>query len=285
MPLRRPLVRLLLLAALTLCACTPSAASPTAASSPSAPTAPPTAAPTTAASAPIPTYSYRVINTYPHDPAAFTEGLVFFNGDLYESTGLAGQSSLRQVALATGVVLRSQSLAPNLFGEGLTVFDNRLIQLTWQSHVGYVYRLDDFAALGQFNYTGEGWGLTQDGQRLIMSDGSSTLRFLDPQTFAETGRLLVRANGADVTLLNELEFVDGQIYANIWKTDRIARIDPHTGQVVGWIDLSGLISLPPLSNPEAVLNGIAYDPARQRLFVTGKLWPRLFEITLSAPAP
>jgi glutaminyl-peptide cyclotransferase len=235
------------------------------------------------AATPIPIYSYRVVHSYPHDRGAFTEGLVFSNGDLYESTGLLGRSSVRRVDLLTGSVLQSLALGNQYFGEGLTVFQNRLIQLTWQSHTGFVYALQTFGLLGQFSYPNEGWGLTQDGQRLIMSDGSSTLHFLDPQTLTETGHLDVRADGASVSLLNELEFVNGQIYANIWKTDRIARIDPQTGQVVGWIDLTGLISPLERPDPEAVLNGIAYDAQNQRLFVTGKLWPRLFEITLVAP--
>ena len=235
------------------------------------------------ASTPIPIDSYRVVNRYPHDRGAFTEGLVFSNGALYESTGLLGRSSLRRVDLQTGSVLQSRALGQDEFGEGLTVYQNRLIQLTWQSHLGFVYALDSFDLLRQFSYPGEGWGLTQDGQRLIMSDGTSTLRFLDPVTLAETGHLDVRANGASVSLLNELEFVDGEIYANIWKTDRIARIDPQTGQVVGWIDLSGLISPQERPDPEAVLNGIAYDADGRRLFVTGKLWPRLFEIALVQP--
>ena len=243
----------------------------------------PIAATGTPAPTPIPIDSYRVINRYPHDPGAFTEGLVFSNGNLYESTGLLGRSSLRRVDLQTGAVLQSLALGPDVFGEGLTVFQNRLIQLTWQSHTGFVYALDSFDLLRQFSYPGEGWGLTQDGQRLIMSDGTSTLRFLDPETLAETGHLDVRANGDSVSLLNELEYVDGEIYANIWKTDRIARIDPQTGQVVAWIDLSGLISPQERPNAEAVLNGIAYDAAGRRLFVTGKLWPRLFEIVLVPP--
>jgi len=232
----------------------------------------------------IPVYSYRVVHSYPHDPGAFTEGLVYDHGDLFESTGLLGRSSLRRVDLQTGTVLQSLALSNDYFGEGLTVFQNRLIQLTWQSQVGFVYALESFRLLRQFNYPGEGWGLTQDGRRLIMSDGSPTLRFLDPETLAETGRLEVRASGASVYQLNELEFVDGEIYANIWKTDRIARIDPTTGNVVGWIDLAGLLSPPERpEDPEAVLNGIAYDADGHRLFVTGKLWPRLFEIALTAP--
>jgi glutamine cyclotransferase len=241
----------------------------------------PEGSPTDAA---IPVYSYRVVHSYPHDPNAFTEGLVFFNGDLYESTGLLGRSSLRRVALETGVVLQSVPLDHDYFGEGLTVSQGRLIQLTWQSHTGFVYGLQSFKLLRQFSYPTEGWGLTQDGRRLILSDGTSTLRFLDPETLTETGHLEVRANGDSVYQINELEYVEGEIYANIWKTDRIARINPQTGQVVGWVDLSGLISPQERPDPEAVLNGIAYDANGHRLFVTEKLWPRLFEIALTPPA-
>jgi glutamine cyclotransferase len=239
-------------------------------------------APTPAAT-PIPHFTYRVVQRYPHDPAAFTEGLVFSNGELYESTGLRGRSSLRRVALATGLVLQLHPLDSQYFGEGLTLFHDALIQLTWQSHLGFVYALSTFAPRQQFTYPTEGWGLTEDGQRLIMSDGSSTLYFLDPQTFNLTGQLEVRAGAYPVARLNELEYINGEIYANVWRTDLIARINPASGQVVGWIDLSGLLPAAERpADPEAVLNGIAYDPAGDRLFVTGKEWPALFQIVLVA---
>ena len=225
-------------------------------------------------------YTYRIVNTYPHDTSAFTEGLLYDGGSLYESTGLIGQSGVRQEVLATGQVVQSLSLARQYFGEGITTFGNRLMELTWQSNLGFIYDKNTFAPLGQFNYPTEGWGLTNDGQRLIMSDGTAVLYFLDPQTFLETGRISVTDGGQPVKELNELEYVQGQIYANVWLTNRIAVISPQTGQVTAWIDLTGLRPAQTLSNPDAVLNGIAYDAAQNRLFVTGKLWPSLYEIQL-----
>ncbi|WP_076004409.1 glutaminyl-peptide cyclotransferase [Dehalogenimonas formicexedens] len=229
---------------------------------------------------PVANYTYRVVNSYPYDRAAFTEGLVYADGFLYESTGLYGQSTVRKVDLATGQVLQSTSLDPKYFGEGLTLWQNSLIQLTWQTHIGFVYSKDNFTVLKSFSYTTEGWGLTQDGTRLIMSDGTSTIYFLDPVTLQATGKIDVRDHGTPVVNINELEYVNGKIYANIWLTDEIAIIDPGTGNVESWVDLTGL--LPPFANPVAVdvLNGIAYDPVGKRLFVTGKLWPLLFEIEL-----
>lgn len=226
-------------------------------------------------------YGYRVINTYPHDSRAYTQGLVYREGFLYESTGLNGRSTLRKVRLETGDVLQQHRLESRHFGEGLVDWGNRLIQLTWQTNVGFVYDLTTFKPVGQFNYPGEGWGLTHDGKRLIMSDGQpgGELRFLNPSTLRETGRLVVRDGGRPVANLNELEFVRGEVFANIYQTDRVARVDPATGLVVGWIDLSGLLT-PAERRDTDVLNGIAYDPAGDRLFVTGKLWPRLFEIRL-----
>ena len=225
-------------------------------------------------------YTYRVVNSYPHDPEAFTESLVFENGHLYESTGLHGNSSLRKVDLCTGKVQQIHALPAQYFGEGLTVYGDTIIQLTWQSKVGFVYDKGSFDMLQEFNYPIEGWGITTDGRRLIMSDGTYTLYFLDPETFVEVGSIEVYEKGAPASRLNELEYVKGEIYANVWQTNRIARIDPHTGQIIGWLDLEGLLSPHNLSSPVDVPNGVAYDASEDRLFVTGKLWPKLFEIEL-----
>ena len=242
----------------------------------------PIAGPTTGApqDTVTPIYTYRVVNVYPHDRKAFTQGLAFDEGVLYEGTGLLARSSLRRVELETGQVLRRHSLPANLFGEGVTVFGDRIIQLTWKSHVGLMYDKETFERQRDFTYPTEGWGLTHDGQRLIISDGSSTLHFLDPETLEEIGWIDVHDDGIPVTRLNELEYVQGEVFANVWKTDLVARIDPETGQVVGWIGLAGLLSPEDRDGPIDVLNGIAYDPENDRLFVTGKLWPRLFEIKL-----
>lgn len=234
----------------------------------------------TAAQSRPPVYGYRIVNSYSHDPQAYTQGLIYRSGFLYESTGLNGRSTLRRVRLETGEVLQQERVDPTYFAEGLTDGNGRLIQLTWQSSIGFVYDLASFKLQSTFRYSGEGWGLTHDQTRLILSDGSDTLRFLDPATFQERGRVAVRDGNVPVKALNELEFVRGEIYANVWHTDRIARISPTSGRVVGWIDLTGLLSKVYQLEPEAVLNGIAYDADRDRLFVTGKLWPRLFEITL-----
>lgn len=222
--------------------------------------------------------SYRVVHTYPHDPNAFTQGLLYMDGHLYESTGLKGPSSLRMVDLESGKVQQFAPVPAQYFAEGLTDWGSTLIQLTWQSHVAFVYDRFSFRVLRTFNYDGEGWGLAEDGKNLILSDGSSTLRFLDPGDFHVVRRIEVKDGGKPVTELNELEYVRGQIYANVWHSDRIARISPATGRVLGWIDLSGLWPASQRPNPEDVLNGIAYDRAHNRLFVTGKFWPSLFEI-------
>lgn len=224
--------------------------------------------------------SYRIVHVYPHDPRAFTQGLVYADGRLYESTGLNGQSSLRMDDLTTGKVLQRIDVPERYFAEGLTDWGGTLIQLTWQAHVAFVYDRNSFRLLRTFAYTGEGWGLTQDGKDLIESDGSAELRFFDPATFAEVRHIEVTDRGRKVADLNELEYVHGEIYANIWHSDRIARIAPDTGRVLGWIDLAGLLPASERSNPEAVLNGIAWDPAHDRLFVTGKLWPKLYEIEI-----
>jgi len=225
-------------------------------------------------------YTYKVVNTYPHDRSAFTEGLVFEDGVLYEGTGLHGYSNLRRVKLETGEILQICELPPQFFGEGVTIYGNKIIQLTWKSHIGFVYDKYSFKLMQDFNYPDEGWGITHDGKHLIMSDGSSTLHFLDPETFKEIGQIEVSANDIPVTRINELEYIQGEIYANIWQTERIARINPLTGQVVGWIDLKGILSPEDHSETVDVLNGIAYDAKNSRLFVTGKFWPKLFEIEL-----
>ena len=227
----------------------------------------------------VPVHGYEVVHEYPHDADAFTQGLIFRDGFLYESTGLEGMSSLRKVELETGRIVQRRDLDRQYFAEGLTDWDKQLVQLTYMSKVGFVYDLATFEPRGTFEYTGQGWGLTQDGRRLIMSDGSrdGELRFLDPITRREQGRLQIRDRGRPVEDLNELEFVQGQLYANVWHTDRIAVIRLDTGDVTAWIDLAGLKPAS-LRNSEAVLNGIAYDAARSRLFVTGKWWPRLYEI-------
>jgi len=225
-------------------------------------------------------FGYEVIHAWPHDTGAMTQGLVHRDGFIYESTGLQGQSSLRKVVLETGAVVQQRSVAAEHFAEGLVDWDDRLIQLTWQSKQGFVYDLATFEPERAFGYDGEGWGLTRDATRLIMSDGTATLRFLDPDTLTETGRVQVTYNGQPLPRLNELEYVKGEIYANVWPTDFIAIIDPATGRVTGRIDLQGLLPSSERKRPVDVLNGIAYDPARDRLFVTGKLWPKLYEIRL-----
>ena len=231
----------------------------------------------------IPVFTYKIVKVYPHDPGAFTQGLVFADGFLYEGTGLRGRSSLRKVDLATGHILKLRKLPVKLFGEGVTIYGNKIIQLTWQANVGFVYHKETFQLLEVFNYSTDGWGITHDGRHLIMSDGTSTLHFLDPHTFKEIGRIDVHTMGGPLDRLNELEYVQGEIYANVWKTDRIARISPSTGQVVGWIELEGLLSSADRMSRADVLNGIAYDVKNDRLFVTGKLWPKLFEIELIGP--
>jgi glutamine cyclotransferase len=231
------------------------------------------------ASAATPVYGYQVVRSYPHDPQAFTQGLVYHDGFLYEGTGLNGRSSIRKVKLETGEVVQVQPLEPQYFGEGIAIWKDEIVQLTWQSEIGFVYDRLTFQRTRSFAYRGEGWGLAQDGKRLIMSDGQGDgrLRFIDPVTLKETGSLTVRDQGRPVAGLNELEVVRGEIFANVWQSDRIARISPATGRVTGWIDLRGLLSLREAAGVD-VMNGIAYDAAGDRLFVTGKLWPRLFEV-------
>lgn len=243
----------------------------------SQPTATPTEAVTPTPAPPI-SYTYQIVNSYPHDANAFTQGLVYVDGGFYEGTGRWGESTLRETALESGQVLRSKSLDAQYFGEGITLFDDRIIQLTWQEQTGFVYDPATFELLQTFTYPTEGWGITHDGTRLIVSDGTSTIYFWDPATLQETGRITVRDHRGPLNRLNELEYVDGEIWANVWMTNLIARISPETGDVVGYIDLSGLLDTTVLTQPADVLNGIAYDPATGRLFVTGKLWPSIFEI-------
>jgi glutamine cyclotransferase len=231
----------------------------------------------------IPIYGFGVVKRYPHDPNAFTQGLVFADGFLFEGTGLRGRSGLRKVDLATGTILQDRSLPARLFGEGVTVYQNRVIQLTWRAKVGFVYDKDTFQLIETFRYPTEGWGITHDGEYLIMSDGTSTLHFLHPKSYKQMGSIEVHDRNGPVSNLNELEYVQGLIFANVWQTDKIAQISPSTGEVVGWIDLRGLLRPEDRMQRVDVLNGIAYDQANDRLFVTGKLWPRLFEIRLIPP--
>lgn len=223
-----------------------------------------------------------VVAAFPHDPAAFTQGLAIHDGHLYEGTGQYGRSTIRLVDLETGRVEKSSALSDAYFGEGITILDDRLYQLTWKSGIGIVYDVASFNVLETFSYTGEGWGLTNDGEQLIMSDGTSTIRFLDPETFDVTRRVMVRDDGQPVDRLNELEYIDGEIWSNVWYDDRIARIDPQTGEIIGWLDLSRIY--PSSQRPsEAVLNGIAYDADTGRLYITGKDWPQLYEIEVGPP--
>ncbi len=222
--------------------------------------------------------AYEVVNSYPHDPTSFTQGLLWRDGGFYESTGQYGQSKLRRLEFPSGRVLKEISLSPELFGEGLALVDSRLIQLTWKSHRGFVYDLSTFRLLQEFSYDTEGWGLTYDGKNLILSDGSSDLFYFDSQTFKPTRKLAVRMNGQPIRELNELEFIDGEIWANVWQTDLILRIDPSTGQVTSFLDLKEVLAPSDKTGMEDVLNGIAYDAEHKRIFVTGKLWPRIFEI-------
>lgn len=228
----------------------------------------------------ISTYGYEVVHVYPHDARAFTQGLVFHEGNLLESTGEVGHSSLRRVGIDDGKVLQKVDVPAPYFAEGITLLKGKIYQLTWQHQLGFVYDALTFEKTGQFNYTGEGWGLTNDGQSLILSDGTNRIRFLDPENFQVTKTIAVLDGKTPVMEINELEYVKGEIYANIWHADRIARIDPKTGAVVGWINLAGLLKPGEVQDEEAVLNGIAYEEASSRLFVTGKLWPKLFEIRL-----
>lgn len=229
----------------------------------------------------LPVVPAEILKIYPHDPHAFTEGLFFHDGLLFESTGLEGQSTIRAVELETGRVIRSVDIPGELFGEGIAPWKDELVSVTWRSGNGFRWSLNDFHRLGDFHYAGEGWGLTEDGRHIILSDGTSALRFLDPQTLKAIRFVNVKAEGRPVEQLNELEYVKGEILANIWTTNRIARVDPATGVVKGWIDVSRLAAKAGGNNPDAVPNGIAYDSARDRLFLTGKDWPYLFQVRVA----
>lgn len=253
---------------------------PASAASPSSVAPPAPVSAPAAANAPVPEYTYQVVTVFPHDPGAFTQGLVYLQGVLFETTGLNGRSSLRKVDLQTGRVLQKSDLPLQYFGEGMTIIGDRIFQITWQNQKGFVYNLSTFAVEKEFAYTGEGWGLATDGHALILSDGSNVIRFLDPSTFKVLRTISVFAHGQPLRMLNELEFIKGEIYANVWQTNTVIRIDPATGNLLGIIDFSGLLLPEDYGVHPDVLNGIAYDAARDRLFVTGKLWPKLFEVQL-----
>ena len=228
----------------------------------------------------IPVYTYDVVNTYPHDPKAYTQGLVYYDDQLYESTGQYGSSSLRRVELKKGKVKKKIEIPKQYFAEGMTILDGKIYQLTWHERKGFVYDLKDFRLEKEFAYQGQGWGLTTDGHSLIMSNGSHELHFLDPATFQVQRTVSVFNDKMPLTHLNELEYIRGEIYANIWQSDRIVRLDPETGRILAWIDLTNLRPPETFDNTENVLNGIAYDSREDRLFVTGKRWPKIFEIRL-----
>jgi len=229
----------------------------------------------------IPVFGYQIVNAYPHSSVAFTQGLVYDQGVLYEGTGLYGRSTLRRVDLETGRVLEQTNPESTLFCEGVALWKDRIIQLTWQSGLGLVYGKENMTIIGNFSYQTEGWGITSDNKGLIMSDGTENLHFLDPESFAETGQIKVTANGSPLRGLNELEYINGQIYANVWPTNWIVIISPESGEVKGKIDLQGILQENEIQGHKVdVLNGIAYDEREDRLFVTGKLWPKLFEIKL-----
>lgn len=283
-PRMKFLVRLLMpvlfgAALIPLAACHKNAPSPDSNSVPAIQSRP-SAPATNATAARIPVYTYEVVNTYPHDPGAFTQGLVFLDGCLWESTGLNGQSSLRKVDLKTGAVLKRVEVPAQYFAEGLAVLGGKLFQLTWQNQKGFVYDLATFQLEQEFTYDGEGWGLATDGRWLILSDGTDQIRFLDPATFEVNHTIHVSALGQPVNRLNELEYIKGEIYANVWGADFVVRIDPATGNINSMIDFRGLLAPEDRSFDTDVLNGIAYDASEDRLFVTGKKWPKLFEVRL-----
>lgn len=267
-------------ATVSACASTPTPV-PTAIPTLTAAPTPTIAAPPTPVPGVITNYSYEIVQKFPHDTAAFTEGLTFINGQLYESNGQNGLSDLRLLDLDTGNVKNKIDLGAEYFGEGMTVLNGKIYQLTWTNGKGFIYDEKSMLLLGEFPVIGEGWGLTTDGQFLIMSNGSNSISYLDPENFQVKKTIYVYDKDAPLTRINELEYINGIIYANVWYTDKIVQIDPAYGEIVGWIDLTGLRSPESQQNGEAVLNGIAYDAATDRLFVTGKLWPNLFEIKLT----
>ena len=230
--------------------------------------------------APVPVWTYEILNAYPHDPSAYTQGLVYWDGALFESTGLYGQSSLRRVDLTTGKILKEAPVSADYFAEGITILKGRIYQLTWVERQGFIYEPGGFFVVGKFNYEGEGWGLTNDGRSLIMSDGTSQIRFINPDSFMTERTISVSLEGRRVSNVNELEYIKGEIFSNVWQTDTILRINPETGRVTGLIDLTGLLSANRADPGNDVLNGIAYDEKGDRIFVTGKRWPRLFHIRL-----
>lgn len=234
----------------------------------------------TPANAPVAKHGFEIVHAYPHDSGAFTQGLIFVDGKLYEGTGQEGRSSLREVDLQTGRIVRKVDVPEPFFAEGITLLNGKIYQLTWQHQLGFIYNAQTLEKTGQFQYTGQGWGITNDGRSLIMSDGSNRIRFIDPDSFRVTKTIAVTDGRTPINELNELEYVNGEIYANIWHDQRIVTIDPQNGRVTGWIDLTGLLQPGAVTDEEAVLNGIAFDQAGNRLFVTGKLWPQLFEIKL-----
>jgi glutaminyl-peptide cyclotransferase len=234
-----------------------------------------------AAPARAPNYGYRVVASFPHDRGAFTEGLFFHRGKFYESTGANGRSSIRQVDRLTGKVLQQTDLPYVYFGEGSIGWKDKIVQLTWRNQQGFIFDAADLKLTSSFRYPGEGWALTTDGRVLYMSDGTANLRILDPESLRQSGTIQVTDQGRPVLNINELEWVKGEIFANIWMTDRIVRIDPKTGRVTGWIDLAGLLPASERRGDEDVLNGIAYDAAGDHLYVTGKFWPKLYEIKLT----
>jgi glutamine cyclotransferase len=227
---------------------------------------------------PVPRYGYQIVNIWPHDSNAFTQGLILVDGKLLVSTGQEGFSSLRRVELESGKILKKVDVPVPYFAEGITALNGKVYQLTWRHNIGFIYDAQTFEHVGEFNYQGEGWGLATDGQSLILSDGTNRLRFIDPSSFRVTRTITVTDGSQPIRELNELEYVNGEIYANVWHDNRIATIDPQSGRVKAWIDLTGLMPEGELQDPEAVLNGIAYDQANDKLIVTGKLWPRVFEI-------
>ncbi|MFW6007267.1 MAG: glutaminyl-peptide cyclotransferase [Halanaerobiales bacterium] len=231
------------------------------------------------ATAEPPHYTYNIVNTYPHDREAFTQGLLYKDGYLYEGTGLYGESSLRKVDLETGKIIKIKKLSDEYFGEGITIFKDKIYQLTWKAKTGFVYNMD-FELIDQFDYPGEGWGITHDGENLIMSDGTENIYFLDPDTLEEVKKIKVKIKEEPVLNINELEYIKGEIYANIWQENHLIKIDPETGNVTGIIDLTGIIEREKYNYEIDVLNGIAYDKESERIFITGKLWPLVFEIDI-----